>query len=773
VSLTADGKTVVTGSLDETVKLWDITTGGERLTLATERGSEMIVSVAVSRDGKLVAAGRSNSVLVWRLPRTASAFDPKAPGAAQKVKAPTEPDREFLAIQEKAEALAEQGAKGVAELAKKLREGPAAWKSAALVSLRNLGPAAEPALDAVVQELSSKDRGLKQLALETLAAIGPKAKKALPAVISLSSETGDFDGSFRLGGPSNTAAAALQAVEAIDPGAVPRLAGTMIPALLKVIEKGSPGPTENALALLERLGEHARPALPRLKAGLSEMPTRNLRKVLPIFLAAGEEGARILADYVLDPKTANEIKLGLMSGYRWESRTTPSLVRMLRALLKDRSPALRVFALQTLRTARSKELIPDLIGLLPDVDLLDVPPEYKGDDPFYVAPALARQGKEAVKPLTRALDHKVPLARFQAARALAELGKDAAPARASLEALLKDGVPLVQVEAARAILKTGKTHPQALAKLKEHLDPESRMLGITLKAVEDIGEAAHPLAPTIKKLTLDATQPALQRVGLGALRRIKADPKDVVLVWVKCMKENPGLLNFPPEDEIRGNAAAAKLCLPALTKYLKHEDANVRRRVTEVLKIMGPAAKDAIPALIKALDDDSFVSHGAIEALAAMGSDARPAVEALVKRFEYIKALEALGKEREGDFGRRMILTALEQIGPGAVDAVPRLIEWLPQYPQAARVLGKIGAAAKAGVPALEKMHRSESSTEKSAAAFALLRITGKKEPYLSDLVEILQKSKDTRVRGQVIDMLRVLGTDARPALPVLIALMK
>jgi HEAT repeat protein len=698
---------------------------------------------------------------------------PAPAGVAHKKGDRGEQDKELRAIQEQAEALAQLGAKGVAALTAKLRAGPTAWKFAALANLRALGPDAAPALEAVIQELSSKDRDLKQLALETLAAIGPKAKAAIPAVIAASSDTRDFKGAFRMGGPSNIAEAALQAVEAIDPAAMPRLAEAMIPALLKVVEKGSSGPTHNALALLRQLGPHARPALLRLRAAIPHVPIRNLSEFLPIFLAAGEDGMRLLADYVLDAKASNEVRLALMAGYRWEQRTTPSAIRMLRGLLKDSSPALRVSALQALRTARAKELIPDIIRLLPDAALLEVPSDYKGDDVFYVAAALAGQGQDAVPALIKALDHRVPLARYQAARALAALGKDAAPARTALEGLLKDGVPIVEVEAAKAILKTGKAHPRALAKLKQHLDADARLLGVALEAVRDIGATARPLAPTVKKLTMEARFFPLQRAGLDALRGMKADSKDIVLVWMKCMKENAAFLTFPPEDELRDNAAAARACLPVLAKYLQNEDVNVRRRVTEIYKILGPAARDAMPVLIKALEDDSFVSSGALDALAALGGDARPAVKAIVQRFENLKAQEAAGKEREGAYHRQLILSALEQIGPGAVDAVPKLIAWLPEYPQAARVLGKIGAPAKDGVPALEKMHRSGSSYEKSAAAFALLRITGKKEPYLSELVEILQKSRDVSVRAHVIELLRVLGTDARPALPALLALVK
>src|SRR5262249_49874867 len=108
-----------------------------------------------------------------------------------------------------------------------------------------------------------------------------------------------------------------------------------------------------------------------------------------------------------------------------------------------------------------------------------------------------------------------------------------------------------------------------------------------------------------------------------------------------------------------------------------------------------------------------------------------------------------------------------------AADAVPKLIEWLPEHPQAARVLGKIGSAAKDAIPALEKMHKGGTTYDKSSSAFALLRITGKAEPYVSELSHILQESKDTEVRHHVIEMLRDLGPSARPALPELLLSVK
>jgi hypothetical protein len=298
------------------------------------------------------------------------------------------PDREKLQILEQAEQLAGQGPKGVLALGEKLKGDSRAWKSAALHNLLDLGPEAAPALDAIIQELSAKESEFTTICLEVLAAIGPKAKPALPAIMAAAKDTSDFQGSFRLGGPSNTAEAALRAVEAIDPSSTARLAETMLPSLIKVVESGRESPMHNALALLRELGPHARPALPKLRDTIAAMPSNMLRNVFPIFLAAGEDGMTLLADYMLDPKTSSETRVALMTGYEWEHKTTPSTIRILRALLKDKSPEARASALQALKSVRAKELIPDLIPLLSDRDIIKVVPDFIFDDPYYAARAL-------------------------------------------------------------------------------------------------------------------------------------------------------------------------------------------------------------------------------------------------------------------------------------------------------------------------------------------------------------------------------------------------
>jgi WD40 repeat protein len=66
IAITPDGKTLVTGSLDSTIKVWDLATGSLRATLTGH--VKDVNSIAISPDGKtLVSGGDDSTVKVWDL----------------------------------------------------------------------------------------------------------------------------------------------------------------------------------------------------------------------------------------------------------------------------------------------------------------------------------------------------------------------------------------------------------------------------------------------------------------------------------------------------------------------------------------------------------------------------------------------------------------------------------------------------------------------------------------------------------------------------------
>ena len=142
--------------------------------------------------------------------------------------------------------------------------------------------------------------------------------------------------------------------------------------------------------------------------------------------------------------------------------------------------------------------------------------------------------------------------------------------------------------------------------------------------------------------------------------------------------------------------------------------ADVRSAAAEALGKIGPAAKDAVPALTELLrDEDAYARSAAAEVLVKIiGPAAMPKLVELLKDKDTdvcFAAIEVIGK-----------------IGPAAKDAVPALAELLNGWGYrsacaAAEALGKIGPAAKDAVPALAELLK----LRMPACVASLLRLLG------------------------------------------------
>jgi WD40 repeat protein len=83
VAVTPDGRGVVTGSLDGTVRLWSLETGAESRRLSEPPGE--IHGVAIAPDGRRVLAGGTHGIALWNLEKGLALYRTRQPGPVQRV----------------------------------------------------------------------------------------------------------------------------------------------------------------------------------------------------------------------------------------------------------------------------------------------------------------------------------------------------------------------------------------------------------------------------------------------------------------------------------------------------------------------------------------------------------------------------------------------------------------------------------------------------------------------------------------------------------------
>jgi HEAT repeat protein len=240
----------------------------------------------------------------------------------------------------------------------------------------------------------------------------------------------------------------------------------------------------------------------------------------------------------------------------------------------------------------------------------------------------------------------------------------------------------------------------------------------------------------------------------------------------------------------RNIGPGAKGAVPDLIQRLHNDpDWSVRQYSAEALGDIGPVAIKAAPDLQKALGDKMVqVRNAATWALGKMKAK-QTLIECVKDKDTEVRAnvIIALSNLKDPEviptFAERLLkddeprvrlvaVVGLELLGKEAAPAVPQLQEALADKSdevrqQAAQALRTIGPPARAAVPTLLKVARSDPAPKaREAAAWALYAIGMKNQKSaLPTLIDML-KDTDTAVPSFALYCLEQMGVDAQAALP-------
>jgi HEAT repeat protein len=220
-------------------------------------------------------------------------------------------------------------------------------------------------------------------------------------------------------------------------------------------------------------------------------------------------------------------------------------------------------------------------------------------------------------------------------------------------------------------------------------------------------------------------------------------------------------------DTSENIAQIGPAALPETLKQLRDPEGKSRHLIVKALGLMAPKAPEVIPIVIEALKDrDPAVRKMAAVALGGIQPRLQQAVAPLS---------EAL---RDEDVSVRLAAaSALRAIQPDEpVPAVPALVSLLTHRQaeirrDTATGLASFGATAAGALPPLRATLEDPDAGVRSAAAYAVARITAAEANRASVALMIAAlKDEDPRARQDAARFLGAIGPDAREAIAALSA---
>lgn len=674
-------------------------------------------------------------------------------------------------------------------------------------ALRGIGPTAFPFLVEVLQDRKRPDRdkvarvlaGMTVEAgssvwLEALSDPEPAVRREAMAALECASPA-----SLRCWGPTlaelarteRDAQVRRRAVKALE-----EIGRAATPVLRDLLRDPDADVRTLAAAALVRWPEHAPAAVPVLRAGLktrSKLARDCTVQALLHLGRAGKSAVPALRAALEDPE--DDVRLWAAIALGHLGPAARDAVPALRRPLCDGDPQVRLAAADAWCRIerRPAEALPVLLTALTQGDQTDS--SRIGDTTHIsVEPggALRRYGPTALPPLLRGISEDnldLPLPWQGTVRLLKDLGPEAGEAVPSLVGMLRRQPPPIP------------PRPKGLTDSREDMLRDwDEARGILHRPQEEIIEALGGIGPRARSAVLllaqilagkdqalhAAAAKALGRIGPAAAAAVPAlqtalrerEPIEARELREVGLAPNAGFIcchtlcfggsrwsaSDPWEFNLSGSLEGA---IPS----------DVRSQAAYALAQIGPAARDAVPALREALRTRSSPVFPLAYALWNITGRADWVVPELV---DLLNETDNPGEE---------VFMLLARIGPAAQHAVPALRQYLGDTSRhafvdptlsAIQTLGWIGPGAQAAIPDLEKLLRSELAERRKSAALALWRIDGRARQAVPVLVKLLKgeppapsAAAETAevypwVRIQAAEALGLIGAEARDASPAL-----
>lgn len=316
--------------------------------------------------------------------------------------------------------------------------------------------------------------------------------------------------------------------------------------------------------------------------------------------------------------------------------------------------------------------------------------------------------------------------------------------------------PATRAAAARALWQKEKLTDQEAHALITALDDEDPLVSAyAAHALEDAPRVSEKLVAELVE-NLSDSDGRVRTAAATTLRALAPDPSEAMAASMGATSAvDPDAMAPLIELFVRGGKRSVPLMVEKLA------DRDVRYWAAIVLGELGPEAKDAAPALAKALADERpEVRLQVLIALGQIGASAESAVPAILKQLQ--------AKETGVQYAAAFALGNIAS--PKATDALRKLQktpdEFLKMlaYWGLARIYPKDPATVHQAVETLVQSLGSKDERLRQGAARGLAELKADPQIVLPALIKLL-KDPNPAVRGNVIDAIVSLGPQVTPKL--------